>query len=262
MTSQANLNSLFGNTLTPAVTNVLDIPDIGAQIQSGLGCNVDDVEESEVTLVSLMPDDSGSIRFVPGNAQAVRDGHNLVIDALKGSKQASTVRMLTRYLNGTILFPYVDLDGAIRMDTSNYDPRGGTPLYDQIAILCGTVLAKTKEFRDAGIPCRTVTAIITDGNDEGSRKHLSPASVRPIIESMLKTEMHILAAIGITDGTTDFNAVFGEMGIPSEWILTPSNNASDIRKVFRTLSQSAVRVSQARGGAGFSKAAAGGFGSP
>ena len=50
----------------------LDICDVGAQIQAGLGVTVDDVTASEVVLVTMMPDDSQSIASA-GNTDAVRD---------------------------------------------------------------------------------------------------------------------------------------------------------------------------------------------
>ena len=62
--------------------------------------------------------------------------------------------------------------------------------------------------------------------------------------------------MGISDGTTDFRAVFREMGIEDRWILTPGNNPSEIRKAFQVFSQSAVRASQA---ASFSQGAISGF---
>ena len=37
---------------------MLDVVDVGAQIQAGLGCTIDDVGSSEVVLVTMMPDDS------------------------------------------------------------------------------------------------------------------------------------------------------------------------------------------------------------
>jgi hypothetical protein len=256
--SRQNLNSLFGGSLSPKVEAVLDIPDMGAQIQAGLGCNVDDVHADEVTIVALLIDDSGSIRFVPGNTEAVRDGHNMVLDSLAGTKQKSSILAHARYLNGTVLYPFVPLDQAVRMDQRNFNPTGGTPLYDQTAVMLGTVRKKTEDFKDAGMPCRSVTAIITDGNDEGSMTHGRPEDVRPLIDDMLQTEMHIILAMGITDGHTDFADIFGRMGIPKEWILTPKNTPSEIRRAFAMVSQSAVRASQARGGS-FSKVAAGGF---
>jgi hypothetical protein len=77
---------------------------------------------------------------------------------------------------------------------------------------------------------------------------------------MLKTENHIIAGVGITDGTTDFRRVFGEMGILPQWILTPHNTPSEIRAAFQLLSQSAERASQAAAGS-FSTTAMGGFAS-
>lgn len=255
------VNDLFQSALdegdlTQDAHNALTVVDIGAQIQEGLGVRVDDVEASEVVLLTMMPDDSASIRFC-GNTQFVRDGHNLVIDALKASKQQDNILAHTRYLNGQVLFPYMSIEKAIPLDANNYNPRFGTPLYDQSIVLLGTVLAKTKEFADNGVPVRTVTLIITDGADAGSVK-ASPPMVKALVDAMLKTEQHIIAAMGIDDGDTDFRQVFGEMGIRDEWILTPANNMTEIRKAFQVFSQSAVRASQSA--VNFSKMAMGGFG--
>lgn len=235
----------------------LNIPDMGAQIQAGLGVVPDDVKAQEVTLVSLLVDDSGSIRF-GSNAQLVRDGHNLMRDALRGSKQANGVLMLTRYLNGTLLYPYSLLDQVPTMDTHNYNPYGGTPLYDETAVILATVLAKAQEFEDAGQPARSVTIIVTDGMDEGSRKHTA-ASIKKVVREMLaKRERNIIGAIGIQYDQFDFRETFLEMGLEDRWILTPKNTESEIRKAFGFFSQSAVRASQ--GGAHFSKTAAAGVG--
>src|SRR5215204_6529070 len=128
----------------------LDVVDVGAQIQSGLGCTIDDVTASEVVLVTMMPDDSGSIAGA-GNTDAVRDGHNFVLEALAKSKQSGEVLAHTRYLNGEILFPYTALQHGKTMTSANYDPRHGTPLFDQTVVLLGTVIAKSQELAQAGI---------------------------------------------------------------------------------------------------------------
>jgi len=273
MSQSTNLTSLFGSavdsgTLTQAALNALNINDIGATIQAGLGVQVDDVTTSEVTLVTMLDDDSRSIRTA-GNSQIVRDGHNMVIDALKGSKQANGILMHARYLNGQVLFPYCLIKDAIRMDAHNYNPMGSTPLYDQTAVILATVVAKTQEFEDNNVPVRSVTLILTDGADEHSRTH-TPRTLKPLITDLLKTEMHIIAGMGIWDGEkdandkpipgtgTDFRQVFSDMGIPEEWILTPGNSEKEIRAAFQLFSQSVVRASQ--DGASFSQAAMGGFG--
>jgi len=231
----------------------LDVIDLGAQIQAGLGVAVDDVGASEVLLVTMMPDDSASIASA-GNTASVRDGHNLVLDALGASKQAGDVFVHTRYLNGTVLTPYCALDQAVRLTSANYDPRLGTPLYDQAVVVLGTVLAKSQELAQAGIAVRTVTLIITDGADYGSTRQ-RPQDVRHLVEDLIAQESHVVAAMGISDGSTDFRRVFTEIGIPDRWIMTPGSTASEIRRAFQVFSQSAVRL-----GSGAAIAALGGFG--
>ncbi|MDX2270575.1 MAG: hypothetical protein NW237_01315 [Cyanobacteriota bacterium] len=245
--STPNIQDLFQNAqnegiLSSASLQALNVIDIGAQIQAGLGISVDQVTASDVVLVTMMPDDSGSIRF-SGNVQAVRGGHNSVLDALTASKQQDHMLVHTRYLNGFVLFPYCPLGQAVRMNTQNYDPNLGTPLYDQTVILLGTVLAKSQEFSDNGVPVRTVTLIITDGGDAGSY-HSTAQDVAAIVQDMLRAENHIIAAMGIDDGATDFRQVFREMGIRDEWILTPGHSEQEIRRAFQMFSQSASHLSQ------------------
>ncbi|MBK7077019.1 MAG: hypothetical protein IPH44_32490, partial [Myxococcales bacterium] len=64
-------------------------------------------------------------------------------------------------------------------------------------------------------------------------------------------ENHVVAAMGISDGTTDFKRVFREMGIADRWILTPGNTTSEIRKAFQVFSQSAAAVSAGAWAGGF-----------
>lgn len=241
-------------TLSKASVEALDVTDLGAQIQAGLGVSVDDVESSEVILVAVMPDDSGSIQYA-GNAEAVRQGHNLVLEALGGCNQRDDILVHTRYLNGQVLCPFTPVGRAVRMDAHNYDPRLGTPLYDQAVVLLGTVLAKAQELADSGVPARTITLLITDGADAGSRRARAK-HVRALVEDMLAAENHIVAAMGIDDGATDFRKVFRDMGIPDAWILTPGSTGDEVRRAFQVFSQSAVHASQS---AAFSAGALGGF---
>lgn len=264
MSQTPDLNQLFQSAQAEGVLShnslqALNVHDIGAQIQAGLGIQVDDVTASEVVLVTIMPDDSGSIDY-SGNTAIVRAGHNTVLDALLNSNQQDNILVHNRYLNGFVLYPYCSVSQAIRMDAQNYKPNQGTPLYDQTVVLLGTVLAKAQEFSDNGVPVRTVTLIISDGADAHSQR-ASAKTVRSLVQDMLRTENHIIAAMGIDDGgQTDFRQVFREMGIRDQWILTPGNSQREIRNAFQVFSQSAVRASQSTGG--FSQTSLGGFGSP
>jgi hypothetical protein len=260
MSDPIDLSSLFSTAqLSSQTLQALHLPDLGAQIQAGLGVGVDDVASSEVVLVALMPDDSGSIRFA-GNAHLVCDGHNQVVEALCGSKQRDSILAHCRYLNGHVLYPYRPVAQAERMTSKNFDPSQGTPLYDQAVVLLGTVLAKAQQFAQSGVLARTVTLLITDGADEHSTRSSAPDVAR-IVEEMARQETHIIAAMGLYDGgQTDFRAVFREMGIEDRWILTPGAGAADLRRAFQLFSQSAVRASQST--KAFAGAAVGGFGSP
>ena len=254
-----NVNQLFEaahqeGILSPQSLQTLTACDLGAQIQAGLGICVDDVSAAEVVLLTVMPDDSGSIASA-GNEQAVRDGHNLVLEALMACKQRDCVLAHTRYLNGEVLYPYRTIDQALGMSAQNYHADKGTPLYDQTVVLLGSVLAKAQEFSQNGVAARTITLIITDGSDQHSTQ-AKAKDVAALVRDMARAENHIVAAMGISDGHTDFGKVFREMGIEDQWILTPGNSPSEIRKAFQVFSQSAVRASQA---ASFAQAAVAGF---
>lgn len=259
-----NVQSLFagaqaGGAIGAAAAQVLAIPDLGAQIQAGLGLAIDDLTtSSEVLLVSLLIDDSGSIDAA-GNEQVVRDGVNFIVDSLKKSKQGQgdSILVSIRYLNGTVLVPYVTLDQVPKLDTSNYQANGGTPLYQQSIVICGQATAKVQEFADNGCMARGVTALISDGADQHSPRGQRAPEVQKVISDMRKTESHIVIGVGIDDGSTDFKKVYAEMGIDPKHILTPGNTQSEIRKAFAVISQSAVRASQ--GAQGFSQTAGAGF---
>lgn len=283
MNSQATLNDLFGNAqadgvLSPGAMAALSIDDIGAQIQAGLGISADDVQTSEVLLVTLVVDDSYSIKSA-GNEQNVRNGVNAMMDALGESKQRASILVHVSYLNGT-QFPFIPLSEAYEKDAAgkdvlkpeaaraklglclnshNYQATGSTPLYDQQLVVLGRVLAKTQEFANNGVQVRSVTYTISDGADSGSRKR--DKDCQPVVKDMLRQECHIIGGMGIDDGQTDFKSVFTGMGMDEKWVLTPGNTKSEIRQAFLVVSQSAVRASQAAG-SNFSQVAGGGFGTP
>ncbi|MCX6824443.1 MAG: hypothetical protein NT085_04950 [candidate division SR1 bacterium] len=245
-----------GDLSSGSLNALTKIPDIGAIIQQGLGVPIDSVRSSEVILLNILVDDSGSIRFAK-NTQPIRDGHNELIKALLDSKQQDNIEVLNRYLNGTVLYPYTPLSIVPQMDAGNYDPNGGTPLFDETAKLLATVIAKAQDFKNNGIQVRTITLIMTDGDDCHSRTSTS-ADVKKIVSDMLRSEDHIIAAMGFDNGSCDFKQVFSEMGIPDHWTLTANSNPSEIRKAFQVFSQSAVRASQSA--AHFSQTNLGGFG--
>ena len=145
ISSQTASQLLQGNTLE--------------QIEKGMGISANDFSGSEAMLITLLIDDSRSIEWAQ-NTRNIIDGHNIVLEALRKSKQAESMLVCCRYLNGTVLYPYTYLAEVPEMTVKNYNPDGGTPLYDQTMVVLGQVSAKAQEFEDAGIMCRTWTMIL------------------------------------------------------------------------------------------------------
>lgn len=271
MSQSTDLSGLLGDTgLDPAAASAMQLTGdtLGPAIMAGLGdVDIDDITTAEVLLVTLLLDDSGSIRMVSGNTEAVREGHNGMLDALGGAKQSASVLISCRYLNSNnpatnqgVLYPYRALEDAERLTSSNYNPTGGTPLYQQSEVTLTGVAAKMAEFEQGGVAARAVTVIVTDGGDNTGPR--VPRGLTDMVTGLLRSEQHIIAGMGIDDGGySDFRQIFGDMGISDEWILTPGNTPSEIRNAFAVVSQSAVRASQAAGGS-FSQVAMGGFGTP
>lgn len=259
----SNINDLFKTAQDDGAIGAqsmmaFQIGDMGAQIQAALGVDVDGVSASEVLLVSVLMDDSVSMES-GGNDKAARDGHADFLGALLESKARDGVLVCTRLLSGTVIDPFTELVNAKPLDTKNYQATlGHTPLFDEMAVTLGAVVAKTADFSSSGVPCRSVTVIVTDGGNNSSKKQ-TVKSIKAIVDDMVRAESHIILFIGLNDGWTDFRKLAAEMGIPDRWVLTPKNTRSEFRAAMRVASQSAVRASQ--GAAGFSQAAQTGFGS-
>jgi len=265
--SQNNVNQLLNaakddGIISGKAIQALNIPDMGAQIQAGLGIDVDDVPASETTLVAMLIDDSPSINGIPNGPQAVCTGQNMMIDSLVNSKQKDSILTGTWLLNDdNPVQPFIDVENSIRLkENDNYYTRGCTPLYRKANLVLGTTVAKMQEFADNGVACRAVVVIVTDGYDEdysNTGRTVQASDCNIVIKEL--QENVIVLFMGINGSRVDFNGIADEMGIPSQNVYTPDNTESEIRKAFGMASRSAIRASQ--NALGFSQAAIGGFGS-
>ena len=243
-----------GSAATP--DSLHGLHDLGRAIQGAMGVSADDIPASEVFLLSFVIDDSGSIRF-GSNTQHVRDGHNAVQEELRKSSKGEDILVHAHALNSGVIYPFCPLKTAPQLDTKNYNPDGDTPLFDATLTVLGAVIAKEQEFANQGVPVRSVTVIVSDGANNTSLK--TAADVRKLVDQLLKAENHIVALLGVDDGSTDYRAVAAEMGIRPEWVLTPQSDGKSIRHAFGVISR--ISQSASQGAASFSKAAATGFGS-
>ena len=97
----------------------------------------------------------------------MRDGHNLVLDTLKASKQRTPFLRIRATSTERCFFPYRPIEQAARMTAKNHDPDQGTPLYDQAVVLLRFRFSqRRKDFERNGVVARSITLLITDGSDQ------------------------------------------------------------------------------------------------
>lgn len=237
-------------------------PDIGAAIQNGMGVNAEAFESSEIFAVVARVDDSGSIRF-SGNAEAVRDGMNTLREELSKSQARDEIAMSIGQFNDEPdepMCPFVSLSAVPVFDAQNYNPNGGTPLYDQVILGAGLLIAKWKEAEANGQQFRGVLLVVTDGAEEHSRASL--AEVQQVMRDLVSKEIFLPIFMGIDDrGYTDFRKVAAEMGFPKDLVLTPGSTGREIREAFATVSRASVSASQSAASlSAVKQAGVGGFG--
>lgn len=267
-----DINALFtaaGNTGIVSRTTATSLCtfDLAEQIQGGLGVPADSVRSSEVFLMMVVLDDSGSLNEKappdpahPGrsttNAEVLIDSTNSMIEALRSSAARDDILIAVMGINSGTIVPFTSItDSSVKLTPQNYSANGYTPLYDGALTGLSTMLAKELELLKADVGARGVTLIVTDGGENLSKRTAN--DVKQLVTDMRTRENHIIQGLGIYDGRTDYKAVFASMGLDPAAVLTPANDPSSIRKAFLTASRSSVRASQ--GAADFSAAATAGL---
>jgi hypothetical protein len=224
--------------------NLLTPLDYNGQLQLAMGISADDVDAAEVTLVTMLMDNSTSMSRM---ADAAREGQHEMIQALGGSKAATGVLMAGWSFDPQPIHGYLPLGNVPLLDSNNYYPHvPRTPLFSSTVQVLGGVVAKTQEFSSNGVPVRSVTVIVTDGGDNDSPRHTA-ADVANLVGDLERTEMHIVMMIGIDDGFTDFRDVGRQMGIRDDRVMPIGSTPSELRRAVNVVSQSALQVSQSAG---------------
>ncbi len=220
--------------------------DLGPMLIAGAnGRHVDDIQASEVTLVTVLIDRSSSISEARLTKSVIL-GQNLLLDAFAGSKEKDAVlsALWTFAGDATVLHSYIPVDDALRLDDKNYRPAGSTHLYDTYCDAAGANVAYAQTLRDAGTPVRSIIVVITDGEDCGSKR---PARVcKKLSEDLLKSEQFHLGFVGVGKDV-DFTKVAKAMGFNDGSILVQKDTTTTaLRAAFAMVSKSAIRASQGR----------------
>lgn len=252
-TQLANAQSLIdqataAGTLSPATSSFLS-GSLGAVVIAGAaGKDAEDIVASDVTLVTLLVDASSSIHD-RGLEDAVREGQNLLVDALGDTRERDSILMALWTFNHdlNVVHSYVGLDDVTRLDRRSYAGLGSTRLYDTWCDALTANVAYAQQLRSSGTPCKSVVVVVTDGEDCGSKRRA--ADCARISRDLLASEQFTLAFVGV--GSGDFRTIAREMGVPDGCVAVQAQaTPSAIRQVFRMVSQSAIRASQGRIGPG------------
>jgi hypothetical protein len=166
------------------------------------------------------------------------------VDAFSGSKERDAILMALWSFNQTqnVYHSYVPVSDAVRLNKQNYQSGGCTALYDTWCDALAANVAYTQQLRATGTPCRSVVVVITDGADYGSKRRAGDCA--KISKDLLASEQFVLAFVGVGD-ETDFRKIATSMGIPDGCVLVAkAATASELRKAFQMVSQSAIRASQ------------------
>jgi hypothetical protein len=246
--SIGNLNNLFGQAeeegvLSAGSKSLLCNNLTHVVIAGASGKEAEEIEATDVTLVTAVFDDSGSIRF-GGLAQSVRDGQHALLRALREAKQKDSLLMAQWKLGSQaeLVHSYVPIDDAVAFDQHNYNPQSGTALYDVWMDALASNVAYAQTLAATGTPVTSVVLVLTDGLDEHSVRYRAK-ECRDMARDLLASEQYVLAFIGVGQEKT-FRDVAAEMGFPDDAVLVAKATDSEIRRALNMVSQSTVRVSQ------------------
>jgi hypothetical protein len=224
-------------------TNILT-GNLGAVVIAGAaGKAAEDIVASDVLLVTLLVDASSSIH-ARGLEDAVREGANMLVDSLAATRERDSVLMALWSFNDDtrVVHSYVGLDDVTRLDKTNYAGVGCTRLFDTWCDALTANVVYAQRLRDSGTPCKSIVVVVTDGEDVGSKRRA--ADCKRLSAQLLASEQFTLAFVGVGNDV-DFQKVARDMGVPDSCIAVQAQaTPSAIRKVFRMVSQSAIRASQ------------------
>ncbi len=239
-----DLNNIFNDASTDGTisqaSNTLICNNLNDTVL--MGCNglaLDEIESTEVTLITALYDISGSISYSKLTS-AIINGQNELLNALNGAKKKDDIMMAQWFFNDNteVLHSYVPIDDVVKLNNKNYVPNGMTSLYDVSLEAMSSNLAYAELLKGSGTPVQSIIVLFTDGQDTTSKSRA--ADVKKLAKDLLKTEQYVLAYIGV--GGDDHEAIAESMGFPS--VIHTSISATDIRKAFQMMSESIINVSQ------------------
>ena len=203
--------------------------------------NPEDVEVEDTINAVFVLDVSGSV--------------GSYVDELNKGMNEFTARMQSSHVSEKLFVSLVEFNSNVNvksgfqpidqiptMDFSN-SIGGLTALYDGVKTGLKNALDYREGLESAGVNCKTLLFVITDGGDNASASR--PSDVKDIITDLLTEERNFASfesiLFGIGTDPSDFNTAAADMGIKN--VATISDTADDIKKMINFISSSVSSAS-------------------
>ena len=232
-------NAQAEGTLSDKSRRLLEKPEVQRQILIATGTPTSSIQADDITIVTLLIDDSGSMA---SHKDAVIKGQNRIIDTLlQKASYPDRILISTQVLNGGdagVIDPYHPLAEAVRLDGRNYRPDNETRLIPRTIEVLGGVMLKTQEGSDEWKTVRTATLVMSDGHDTSG---MDIEEVAVLVRDMRASKVHLLAAMGFGEKSY-FTGFFSDMAIDPQWILTAEARDEEILKALGLFAEAATKA--------------------
>jgi hypothetical protein len=195
-------------------------------------------------LLSILIDKSSSMD-VPDKIDGVIQGQNALLDSFAGSSSAAkaalrisqwTFDSATQVVNGFVALNSPDL---VRFDHGRYQPNGTTALYDTIIAALSATRAYADQCRQQQVAAKGLVAVLTDGEDVGSKASVAEAAQAIANERQHK---HSIRVIYCGIGPGQHRATAQALGIPDGDIQEVQATAQEIRAIFEVWSSRTLKM--------------------
>lgn len=219
----------------------------------------EDVESSEITLVTIVCDVSGSVSsFRNEIIECLKTIFNTCNDNKNPRRENLMMRLVTFSSNVQEIHGY-NMLSCISPDSydSSINIHGMTALYDGAYTTIDSALTYSKELSKQGIMVNAINFVITDGADNASK--FSPSKIKTIVDKSKQDEylesiLNIL--IGIDTSNSSISSYLKQLETEAgfdQFIDIASADKKSLLKLAQFVSQSISSQSQALNSGGPSK---------
>jgi uncharacterized protein YegL len=205
--------------------------------------NPDDVEVEDTINVQFVVDVSSSVRSY---VSELNSGFNEFVARMQTSHSADKIFVSVVVFNQDVevISGYQPIKSMGNIDFGRY-VSGTTALYGGTKVALENALNYREGLENAGVNCKTLLFVMTDGGDNEPRQGTA-SDVKTIIDDLLTEERNfasfetMLFGINKSEETT-FNNAAAEMGITN--VVTIGNTADEIKKMINFISSSVSNAS-------------------